>query len=258
MDLSYFVKYSSLLLVFSLRAATPLSFNCLLIRYRESNKNTKNMLLRAQIREVTPGYLPHRCKHLCMFILRVVSPSSTKVIFNFDLETDTKSEVQAHIAYTTLIDKNRQNVLQRRWRQKHRITDTFLTLLFAKPLHLMQHYIQRRTVTMDVRRNFSTVGRRRHFAYPFLCCWRCNAKWGSQNALAFLHRKENSPWARGSIRILFEIVFRWSGVVFVFAKRLHFLSSFAAFARLGYNPIRYHGELQTIECELDLNYPQLT
>jgi len=91
------------------------------------------MLLRAQIREVTPGYLPHRCKHLCMFILRVVSPSSTKVIFNFDLETDTKSEVQAHIAYTTLIDKNRQNVLQRRWRQKHRITDTFLTLLFAKP-----------------------------------------------------------------------------------------------------------------------------
>jgi len=69
----------------------------------------------------------------------------------------TKSIVQTHTLCTTQIDKNRQNrtlyngiwaggitglqtlfqqsVLQRRWRQNHKITDTYLTLLFANQWH---------------------------------------------------------------------------------------------------------------------------
>jgi len=38
-------------------------------------------------------------------------------------------------------------------------------------------------------------GQRRHFAYAFSGCERCNANGPSQNALSFLHHKEfqNSP-----------------------------------------------------------------
>jgi len=69
---------------------------------------------------------------------------------------DTKSIVQTRTLCTTQIDKNRQNrtcttafeqaesqgyrlsyqnVLQGRWRQNQKITDTYLTLLFANQWH---------------------------------------------------------------------------------------------------------------------------
>jgi len=48
-------------------------------------------------------------------------------------------------------------------------------------------------LAMGVRRKFSRGGKRRHFAYPFSGCERCNANGPSQNALPFLHHKENSP-----------------------------------------------------------------
>jgi len=47
------------------------------------------------------------------------------------LQSDAKSIVQAHTVCTMQVDKN--NVLQRQWRHNHRVTDTFLTLLFANP-----------------------------------------------------------------------------------------------------------------------------
>jgi len=37
-----------------------------------------------------------------------------------------------------------------------------------------------------------------------------DAHWGSQNALPFLHQKENSPWKQALRSYYFEIVFRWS------------------------------------------------
>jgi len=49
------------------------------------------------------------------------------------------------------------------------------------------------TWDMGVCRNFSKGGQRRHFANPFSGCERCNATVPSQNALPFLHHKENSP-----------------------------------------------------------------
>jgi len=67
---------------------------------------------------------------------------------------DTMSLVQTSTVCTTQTGKNsslydgiwaggitglqtlsKQNVLQRRWRQKHRITDTYLTLLLAYKCH---------------------------------------------------------------------------------------------------------------------------
>jgi len=50
---------------------------------------------------------------------------------NLILQSDVKSIVQAHTVCTMQVDKN--NVLQRQWRHNHRVTDTFLTLLFANP-----------------------------------------------------------------------------------------------------------------------------
>jgi len=52
----------------------------------------------------------------------------------FILSADTRSVVQTHNFCTTVQRRYKcteQNVLQRRWRSNHRVTDTFLTLLFA-------------------------------------------------------------------------------------------------------------------------------
>jgi len=40
-----------------------------------SSQKQKHVLLLNPIRAVMAGYLLSRCKHLCMFIFRVVSPS---------------------------------------------------------------------------------------------------------------------------------------------------------------------------------------
>ena len=78
-------------------------------------------------------------------------------------------------------------------------------------------------------------GQRLHFAYPFSGCERCNENWPSQNVLPFLHHKENFPWKHALRSHFFEIVFMWSRIRIW--KMLYFLSSFTAFAELGYYPI---------------------
>ena len=91
--------------------------------------------------------------------LKAEPQSYTHIIDTIDdvfLSADTKSIVRTHTFCTTQVDKNipnrtfyngvedwitglqtltLQNILQRRWRQNHRVTDTgtFLTLLFANP-----------------------------------------------------------------------------------------------------------------------------
>ena len=109
---------------------------------------------------------------------------------------------------------------------------------------------------MGVRRNFSRGGQRRHFPYPFSGCERCNANGPSQNAFyPFYITKKNPHESTRSVRNFLKSY--WGGVVLAFAKKLHFLSSFTAFAELGYHPIS--SLLWTADnwAELDLNYPQL-
>jgi len=75
----------------------------------------------------------------------------------------------------------------------------------------MLHSIQSTNVShVGVRRNFSRGEQRRHFAYHFSGCERCNANGLSQNALSCLDHKETSPWRQALHSHLFEIVFRWS------------------------------------------------
>jgi len=73
------------------------------------------------------------------------------------------------------------------------------------------------------------------FAYPFSGCERCNANGPTQNALPFLHHKENSPWKHALHSHWFEIVFRWSCIRVY--EEVIFLSSFTDFPELGYHPI---------------------
>jgi len=56
-----------------------------------------------------------------------------------------------------------------------------------------------------------------------------------------------------SIRIHFEIFFKWSCRLYEFATKVYFLSSVTAFAELGHK-CRYHCELHTTESGMDLNY----
>jgi len=80
--------------------------------------------------------------------------------------------------------------------------------------------------------NFSRAGGSQHFAYPFSGCERCNANGPSQNAF---YTTKKILW-KHTLRSHFTKS-HWGGVVFEFAKRLYFLSSFTAFAELGYHPI---------------------
>jgi len=60
-------------------------------------------------------------------------------------------------------------------------------------------------------------------------------KWTSQNALPFLHHKENSRWNHALRSRFFEIVFRWSCIRV--CEKVALFSSFIAFAECGYHPI---------------------
>ena len=64
-------------------------------------------------------------------------------------------------------------------------------------------------VIMGVRRNFSRWATST-FRLSFSGCERCSANGPSQNALLFLHHKENSPLKHVLCLHFFEIVFRWS------------------------------------------------
>jgi len=58
-----------------------------------------------------------------------------------------------------------------------------------------------------------------------------------------------------SIRIYYEIFFKWSCGLYEFATKVYFQSSVTAFAELAHK-CRYHRELHTNESEMDLNYQQ--
>jgi len=57
---------------------------------------------------------------------------------------------------------------------------------------------------------FSRRGQRRHFTSPYSGCKWGNANGPTQNALPFLHHRENSSWKHAFRLHLFEILFRWS------------------------------------------------
>ena len=75
---------------------------------------------------------------------------------------------------------------------------------------------ERVKVAMSVRRNFSR-GTTSTFCLLFSGCWRCNADGRLQNAVLFLHHKENSPWKHALHSHLFEIFFKWSCRLYEFA-----------------------------------------
>ena len=62
----------------------------------------------------------------------------------------------------------------------------------------------------------------------------------------------------GSIRIHFEIFFKWSSRLYEFATKVYFLSysSVITFVELVHK-CRYHCKLHTNESEMDLNHQQL-
>jgi len=88
---------------------------------------------------------------------------------------------------------------------------------------------------MGVSWNFSRGGKRRHCAYPFSGCERCNANGPSQNALLFLHHQKNSPRKHALHSHYFEIVFR-SCCIRVCEKVVLFVILYS-FAELRYHPI---------------------
>jgi len=95
---------------------------------------------------------------------------------------------------------------------------------------------QRRIVqAMGVHRNFSRWGNVDISLILFQVTDDAMQMDFSQNALPFLKLNEISPWyhaLRSHLLTSFS-----GGVVFEFAKRLFFLSSFTAFAKLEYHPI---------------------
>jgi len=101
---------------------------------------------------------------------------------------------------------------------------------------------ERVKVAMGVRRNFSRGGATSTFCLSFSGCWRCHENGRSQNALLFLHHKENLPWKQALFRIYFEIFFKWNCRLYEFATKVYFGSSVITFAKLAYK-CRYHCEL---------------
>jgi len=64
----------------------------------------------------------------------------------------------------------------------------------------------------------------------FSGCWRCNANGCSQNALLFLHQKENAPWKHTvNLHLLWNL---FQVAVYEFCPKVYFLSSVTAFAEL--------------------------
>jgi len=75
--------------------------------------------------------------------------------------------------------------------------------------------------------------------------------------LSFFYTTKKSPHeSTRSIRICFEIFFKWSCRLYEFATKVYFQSSVTTFAELA-QKCRYHRELHTNESEMDLNYQQL-
>jgi len=72
----------------------------------------------------------------------------------------------------------------------------------------------------------------------------------------FYTTKKISHESTRSIRIYFEIFFKWSCRLYEFATKVYFLSSVTTFGELA-RECRYHCELHTTESDMDLNYQQL-
>jgi len=58
---------------------------------------------------------------------------------------------------------------------------------------------------MGVRRNFSRGGAASTFCLYFSGCWCYNANGCSQNAVLFLHHKQNAPWKHALHSNLFQV-----------------------------------------------------
>jgi len=120
----------------------------------------------------------------------------------------------------------------------------------------MWNFAERVKVATGVRRNFSR-GATSTFCWPFSVCWRCNANGRSQNVLLCFYATKKIPReSTRSIRIHFEIFWKWSCGYTNLTKKVYYLSSVTTFAELAHKS-RCHCELHTNESHMDLNYQQL-
>ena len=93
-------------------------------------------------------------------------------------------------------------------------------------------------------------GQRRHFAYPFSGCERCNTNAPSQVALPFLHYKENSP-RKHSLHSHFLKSYS-GGAVFDMRKGT-FCHPLQLLLNWGIVQYHYYCQLQTTESEFELS-----
>jgi len=100
-------------------------------------------------------------------------------------------------------------------------------------------------------------GQRRHFAYLIQVA-DVATQTDVHKTLYCFYTTKKMPYERtGSIRIHFEIFFKWScRLLYEFATKVYFLPSATAFAELAHK-CRYHCELHTTESGMDLNYQHL-
>jgi len=98
---------------------------------------------------------------------------------------------------------------------------------------------------MGVRRNFPG-GATSTFCLSFSGYWRYNANGCSQNALLFYTTKKIPHESTCSIRIYFEIFFKWSCTRICHKGVGYFLSFVTDFAELAH--------IHTTESEMELNY----
>jgi len=108
---------------------------------------------------------------------------------------------------------------------------------------------------MGFRRNLSRR-ERRYFAYLFQVSDVAMQIDVHKTLYCFYTTKKIPPESTRSIRIYFEIFFKWSCRLYEFATRVYFLSSVTTFVELAYK-CHYHCKLNTTESEMYLNYQQL-
>ena len=103
---------------------------------------------------------------------------------------------------------------------------------------------------------FQGGGQRQHFAYHFQVADVAMKMDVHKTLSSFYTTKKIPHESTRSIRIYFEIFFKWSCRLYEFATKVYFRSSVTTFAELAHK-CRYHCEVHTNESEMDLNYQQL-
>jgi len=109
-------------------------------------------------------------------------------------------------------------------------------------------------VSMGVRRKFSRVATST-FRLSFFRLRTMQCKWTFTRRLTLSTPQKNFPMKVRAPFAFFEIIFMWSCIRIW--KMLYFLSSFRAFAELGYYPISLLLWTADNQYEFYLNYPQL-